>query len=168
MTSNESKLPGFEKIVPQRPWDKALLSQPAVQRLQEFCRHAAASRILVLVAMEKTHAAAEAVATELHLPLFRVDVAAIVSKYIGETEKNLERLFAAAEHSGAILFFDEADALFGKRTEVKDAHDRYANIEINFLLQKIEGYSGLVIVTTNHLPHPPVWHLPKTAAVVHG
>lgn len=95
-------------------------------------------------------------------------MAAIVSKYIGETEKNLNRLFAAAEQSGAVLFFDEADALFGKRSEVKDSHDRYANIEVNFLLQKIEEYSGLVVLTTNRLPHPPVRHLPKTAVVIHG
>ena len=73
----------------------------------------------------------------------------MVSKYIGETEKNLRRLFDAAEDGGAILFFDEADALFGKRSEVKDSHDRYANIEINYLLQRIESYRGLAILATN-------------------
>jgi SpoVK/Ycf46/Vps4 family AAA+-type ATPase len=73
----------------------------------------------------------------------------VVSKYIGETEKNLRKLFDAAEDGGAILFFDEADALFGKRSEVKDSHDRYANIEINYLLQRIEAYSGLAILATN-------------------
>jgi SpoVK/Ycf46/Vps4 family AAA+-type ATPase len=72
-----------------------------------------------------------------------------VSKYIGETEKNLRRLFDAAENGGAILFFDEADALFGKRSEVKDSHDRYANIEINYLLQRMEAYRGLAILATN-------------------
>ena len=72
-----------------------------------------------------------------------------VSKYIGETEKNLKRLFDAAEQGGAILFFDEADALFGKRTEVKDSHDRYANIEVNYLLQRMEDYRGLAILATN-------------------
>jgi SpoVK/Ycf46/Vps4 family AAA+-type ATPase len=72
-----------------------------------------------------------------------------VSKYIGETEKNLRRLFDAAENGGAILFFDEADALFGKRSEVKDSHDRYANIEINYLLQRMEAYGGLAILATN-------------------
>ena len=73
----------------------------------------------------------------------------MVSKYIGETEKNLRRLFDAAEEGGAILFFDEADALFGKRSEVKDSHDRYANIEINYLLQRMEAYRGLAILATN-------------------
>ena len=73
----------------------------------------------------------------------------MVSKYIGETEKNLRRLFDAAEDGGAILFFDEADALFGKRSEVKDSHDRYANIEINYLLQRMESYRGLAILATN-------------------
>jgi SpoVK/Ycf46/Vps4 family AAA+-type ATPase len=85
----------------------------------------------------------------LRLDLFRIDLSAVVSKYIGETEKNLRLLFDAAEDGGAILFFDEADALFGKRTEVKDSHDRYANIEINYLLQRMESYSGLAILATN-------------------
>ncbi len=93
--------------------------------------------------------AAEVIANELKLDLFRIDISAVVSKYIGETEKNLRRLFDAAEDSGAILFFDEADALFGKRSEVKDSHDRYANIEINYLLQRMESYRGLAILATN-------------------
>lgn len=93
--------------------------------------------------------AAEVVANELRLHLFRIDLSSVVSKYIGETEKNLRRLFDAAEQGGAILFFDEADALFGKRSEVKDSHDRYANIEINYLLQRMESFSGLAILATN-------------------
>ncbi|NOZ51800.1 MAG: ATP-binding protein [Gammaproteobacteria bacterium] len=93
--------------------------------------------------------AAEVIASELKLDLFRIDLSAVVSKYIGETEKNLRKLFDAAEDSGAILFFDEADALFGKRSEVKDSHDRYANIEINYLLQRIEAYRGLAILASN-------------------
>ena len=93
--------------------------------------------------------AAEVIANELKLDLFRIDISAVVSKYIGETEKNLRKLFDAAEDSGAILFFDEADALFGKRSEVKDSHDRYANIEINYLLQRMESYRGLAILATN-------------------
>jgi len=93
--------------------------------------------------------AAEVIANHLRLNLFRIDLSAVVSKYIGETEKNLRRLFDAAEDGGAILFFDEADALFGKRSEVKDSHDRYANIEINYLLQRIESYRGLAILATN-------------------
>jgi SpoVK/Ycf46/Vps4 family AAA+-type ATPase len=93
--------------------------------------------------------AAEVIATHLRLDLYRIDLSAVVSKYIGETEKNLRRLFDAAENGGAILFFDEADALFGKRSEVKDSHDRYANIEINYLLQRMESYRGLAILATN-------------------
>jgi hypothetical protein len=93
--------------------------------------------------------AAEVIANDLQLNLYRIDLSAVVSKYIGETEKNLRRLFDAAEQGGAILFFDEADALFGKRSEVKDSHDRYANIEINYLLQRIEAFSGLAILATN-------------------
>ena len=93
--------------------------------------------------------AAEVIANQLRLNLYRIDLSAVVSKYIGETEKNLRRLFDAAEDGGAILFFDEADALFGKRSEVKDSHDRYANIEINYLLQRMEAYGGLAILATN-------------------
>jgi SpoVK/Ycf46/Vps4 family AAA+-type ATPase len=93
--------------------------------------------------------AAEVLANELHLDLYRIDLSSVVSKYIGETEKNLRRVFDAAEESGAILLFDEADALFGKRSEVKDSHDRYANIEVSYLLQRMEAYRGLAILTTN-------------------
>ena len=93
--------------------------------------------------------AAEVLANALHLDLYRIDLSSVVSKYIGETEKNLRRVFDAAEDGGAILFFDEADALFGKRTEVKDSHDRYANIEINYLLQRMESYRGLAVLATN-------------------
>jgi hypothetical protein len=93
--------------------------------------------------------AAEVMANSLKLSLYRIDLSAVVSKYIGETEKNLRRLFDAAEEGGAILFFDEADAIFGKRSEVKDAHDRYANIEVNYLLQRMESYRGLAILATN-------------------
>ncbi len=93
--------------------------------------------------------AAEILANALQLDLYRIDLAGVVSKYIGETEKNLKQVFDAAEQSGAILFFDEADALFGKRTEVKDSHDRYANIEVNYLLQRMEDYRGLAILATN-------------------
>jgi hypothetical protein len=93
--------------------------------------------------------AAEILAAHLELDLYRIDLAGIVSKYVGETEKNLRRVFDAAEHSGAILFFDEADALFGTRTEVRDSHDRYANLEVNYLLQRMEDYSGLAVLATN-------------------
>jgi hypothetical protein len=92
---------------------------------------------------------AEVLANTLSLDLYRIDLSSVVSKYIGETEKNLRRVFDAAEEGGAILFFDEADALFGKRSEVKDSHDRYANIEINYLLQRMESYRGLAVLATN-------------------
>ena len=93
--------------------------------------------------------AAEVIANELGLLLYRIDLSAVVNKYIGETEKNLRRLFDAAECGGAILLFDEADALFGKRGEVKDSHDRYSNIEVNYLLQRMEAFRGLAILATN-------------------
>lgn len=93
--------------------------------------------------------AAEVIAHQLRLNLYRIDLSQVISKYIGETEKNLRKLFDAAEDGGTILFFDEADALFGKRSEVKDSHDRYANIEINYLLQRMEAYQGLAILATN-------------------
>jgi hypothetical protein len=97
--------------------------------------------------------AAEVIANALQMDLYRIDLAGVVSKYIGETEKNLSRIFREAEYSDAILFFDEADALFGKRSEVKDAHDRYANIEINYLLQQIENFEGVVVLATNMRQH---------------
>jgi AAA+ superfamily predicted ATPase len=93
--------------------------------------------------------AAQALAHELGLELFRVDLATVISKYVGETEKNLDRIFDAAQGSNAILFFDEADALFGRRSDVSDSHDRYANIEVAYLLQRMEGYDGAIILATN-------------------
>jgi SpoVK/Ycf46/Vps4 family AAA+-type ATPase len=93
--------------------------------------------------------AAEVIANELQLDLYKIDLSSVVSKYIGETEKNLAKIFTEAESSNAILFFDEADALFGKRTKVSDAHDRYANIETSYLLQKMESYAGVAILATN-------------------
>jgi hypothetical protein len=93
--------------------------------------------------------ASEAIAHELRLPLYRIDLSQVVNKYIGETEKNLKRLFDAADAAEVVLFFDEADALFGKRSEVKDAHDRYANLEISYLLERMERFKGLAILATN-------------------
>jgi hypothetical protein len=93
--------------------------------------------------------AAEIVAHELDLTVYRIDLSGVVSKYIGETERNLRRVFDAADEGGVLLLFDEADALFGKRSEVKDSHDRYANIEVNYLLQRMEDYAGIAILTTN-------------------
>jgi SpoVK/Ycf46/Vps4 family AAA+-type ATPase len=93
--------------------------------------------------------AAEVLAHELRLDVYRIDLSAVVSKYIGETEKNLRQVFDAAEEGGVLLLFDEADALFGKRGDVKESHDRYANIEVGYLLQRMESYQGLAILTTN-------------------
>jgi SpoVK/Ycf46/Vps4 family AAA+-type ATPase len=92
---------------------------------------------------------AQAIARELGLDVLRVDLASVVSKYIGETEKNLDAIFDEAERSGTVLLFDEADALFGKRSEVEDSHDRYANIEVSYLLQRLEAFNGIAIFTSN-------------------
>ncbi len=93
--------------------------------------------------------AAEVLASELELDLYRIDLSGVVSKFIGETEKNLKQVFDAAEQGGVVLLFDEAEALFGKRSEVKDSHDRYANIEVGYLLQRMESFQGVAILTTN-------------------
>jgi SpoVK/Ycf46/Vps4 family AAA+-type ATPase len=93
--------------------------------------------------------AAERIAKDLGVELIRVDLAAVVSKYIGDTTKKLDRIFEAAEKGGAVLLFDEADALFGKRSEIRDSHDRYANIDVDYLLQKMEEYPGVAILATN-------------------
>jgi SpoVK/Ycf46/Vps4 family AAA+-type ATPase len=99
-------------------------------------------------------AALAALSRETGAPAYRIDLPAVVRKYIGETEKNISRLFEDAEAIGAILFFDEADALFGKRSEVKDAHDRYANLEVGYLLGRIDAYHGIVILATNRRDAP--------------
>lgn len=150
-------------------WDHVVLPPDIVARLKQIAsaiRHralvyetwgfdgrlASGKGLLVLFAgpsgTGKTMTAG-VMARDLGLDLYKIDLSSIVSKYIGETEKNLDRIFRAAHSSNAILFFDEADALFGKRSEVKDAHDRYANIEISYLLQKIEDHDGAVILATN-------------------
>ena len=104
---------------------------------------------------------------DLHRDLYRVDLSKVIGKYIGETEKNLDRLFDAAESEGAILFFDEADALFGKRSEVKDAHDRYANIEISYFLQRLESFNGAAILATNKKENLDPAFLRRLRFVVH-
>ncbi|HEY8550338.1 MAG TPA: ATP-binding protein [Vicinamibacterales bacterium] len=111
--------------------------------------------------------AAEVIAGELGLDLYRIDLSRVVSKYIGETEKNLDRVFAAAESSSAILLFDEADALFGKRSEVRDSHDRYANVEVSYLLQKMEEYEGIAILASNLRQHLDHAFLRRLAFTVH-
>jgi AAA+ superfamily predicted ATPase len=157
------------RIVPRADFDSLVVPPEVLAQLHELCArlatremvsrewaggsvHARGAGVTALFAgpsgTGKT-LSAEAVARELGYDLYRIDLSGIVSKYIGETEKNLDRVFAAAEHANAVLFFDEADALFGKRSEVKDAHDRYANIEIAYLLQKMEQFDGLAILATN-------------------
>jgi hypothetical protein len=158
-----------QRITPQYSWDDIVLGADEMRQLREiaaqvgqrarvyeewgfFTRLSRGRGISALFAgpsgTGKTMAA-DILARDLELDLYVIDLAGVVSKYIGETEKNLRRVFDAAEQSGAILFFDEADALFGKRSEVKDSHDRYANIEVNYLLQKMEQYQGLAILSTN-------------------
>ena len=158
-----------QHIEPSANWDDLVLPDLQRRRLHEMAAHvrqrgkvyeewgfaAKGARGLGISALfagasgtGKT-LAAEVLASELRLDLYRIDLSQVVSKYIGETEKNLRRVFDAAEEGGAILLFDEADALFGKRSEVKDSHDRYANIEVSYLLQRMEAYRGLAILTTN-------------------
>jgi ATPase family protein associated with various cellular activities (AAA)/winged helix domain-containing protein len=162
-------IPGMARIEPKAVWNDLVLPAQALESLRTLCsqvrhRHQVheawgferkSSRGLGIAALfhgasgtGKT-LAAEVVASTLGLDLYLVDLSRVVSKYIGETEKNLARIFDAAQASGGVLFFDEADALFGKRTEVRDSHDRYANIEVSYLLQRIEAYSGLSILTSN-------------------
>ncbi|MFB3764643.1 MAG: ATP-binding protein [Methanotrichaceae archaeon] len=164
------KMEGLAQLIePSAAWDDLVLPQPQIQILREIAihvRHKAkvyetwgfehkGSRGLGISALFSGSSgtgktmAAEVLAGELRLDIYRVDLSRVVSKYIGETEKNLRKIFDAAEGSGAILLFDEADALFGKRSEVRDSHDRYANIEISYLLQRMEAYRGLAILTTN-------------------
>lgn len=161
------------KVEPIYGWDDLVLPDDQLEQLRELCNQAR-FRHLVLGewGFDRKHShgkgiatlfsgppgtgktmAAEVVAGELALDLYKIDLSQVVSKYIGESEKNLDRVFAAAEDSNAILFFDEADALFGKRSEVRDSHDRYANLEISYLLQKMEEYEGVSILATNMRSH---------------
>ncbi|MFD0744915.1 ATP-binding protein [Phytohabitans flavus] len=155
------------RVRPRRGWDDLILPAEEAAQLRELAaRHRGretvygqwqfsplpSAGVVALFAgpsgTGKT-LAAEVVAGDLGLDLYKVDLSAVVSKYIGETEKNLERIFGAAAAGDLVLFFDEADALFGKRSEVSDAHDRYANIEVAYLLQRLETYEGLVVLATN-------------------
>ena len=161
---------GAVKVTPRYGWQDLIIPGERLALLRGICVHArnrgqigpvrgvggrlfSRKGLLALFAGSagsgKTMAA-EVIANDLGLDLYRIDLSQVVSKYIGETEKNLDRIFAAAEASRAVLYFDEADALFGRRTEVRDSHDRYANIEINYLLQKLESYEGVAILATNH------------------
>ena len=109
---------------------------------------------------------AEFIASKLGLPLYRIDLGALVSEYIGETEKNLAQLLESRALAQAVLFFDEADALFGKRTRVADAHDRFANSESTYLLQQLQAYAGVIILATNREPRIDQDGLPKLDLVI--
>ncbi|WP_029632203.1 ATP-binding protein [Zavarzinella formosa] len=111
--------------------------------------------------------AAEAIAHSVGKDLYKIDLTTVVSKYIGETEQKLEQVFLAAEATQAVLFFDEADSLLGKRSEVKDAHDRYANLEVSYLLQRMERYDGLIILATNLPGNLDSAFVRRMAAIVH-
>lgn len=144
-------------------WSDPALAPRTGAQLRELVRHAeqhagTADRLAGAIGTTALFAgpsgtgktlAAALIGKALDLDVYRVDLGAVVSKYIGETEKNLAGVFAAAQEAGAVLFFDEADALFGKRSDVKDAHDRYANIEVSYLLQKLEEFNGVAIVACN-------------------
>lgn len=158
-----------ERIVPRAGWDDLVLPDLQRQILQgmaaqvrqrpvvfdhwdfagRFPRGSGLSALFVGPSGTGKTLAAEVIARDLQLDLYRIDLSAVVSKYIGETEKNLRRVFDAAEMGGVVLLFDEADALFGKRSEVRDAHDRHANIEVSYLLQRLETFRGIAILTSN-------------------
>ncbi|MCP4662010.1 MAG: ATP-binding protein [bacterium] len=167
--SNQRLLAYAQKIVPKYGWDDIVLTPETRNQLREICaairyrrtvygrwgfeeKFSVGNGVNALFAgpsgTGKTMSA-EIIAGDLELDLYKIDLSCVVSKYVGETERNLEKIFDEAETSNSILFFDEADALFGKRSEIKDAHDRYANIEINYLLQKMDDYEGIVILATN-------------------
>lgn len=158
-----------QKITPHYQWDDIVLPPDRLQQLREICNYVKYSALVYQqwgfdgkLSMGKglnalfagpsgtgKTMAAEIIAGELGLDMYKIDLSGVISKFIGETEKNLAHIFTEAETSNAILFFDEADALFGKRSEVRDSHDRYANIEISYLLQRMEEYDGVVILATN-------------------
>jgi SpoVK/Ycf46/Vps4 family AAA+-type ATPase len=138
------------------------LPPATVAQLQTMVSEVSAAKMTSAVALlvgatgSSAAATASAIAAGLRRRVLRVDLSAIVSKYIGETEKNLDHALAAADPATVVLFFDEADALFGKRSEVKDAHDRYADIEVNYLMQRLESFAGLAIVAVSGEPNPAV------------
>lgn len=157
-----------KRIIPSVTWEELILPDEQLRQLQEIVQRARFAHVVedwgykerisnmhgvsALFSGESGTGktlSAQVIAKELGLVMYRIDLSAVVSKYIGETEKNLSRIFTEAHSSNAILFFDEADALFGKRSEVKDARDRYANIEVAYLLQQIEDYDGVAIMATN-------------------
>jgi SpoVK/Ycf46/Vps4 family AAA+-type ATPase len=158
-----------ERIVPRAQWDQLVLPEPQLRLLrmltaqlrrrsrvlddwgfaQQSGRGLGTAALFAGPSGTGKTMAAEVIAGTLALDLYRIDLSQVVSKWLGETEKNLAQLFDAADAGGAVLLFDEADALFGKRSEVRDSHDRYANIEVSFLLQRLETYRGLAVLATN-------------------
>ncbi|QNI36721.1 AAA family ATPase [Edaphobacter albus] len=152
-------MPFIRTTQPVRSLSTLALSQAAFKQLHAVASSARSGKrvdpLLLTGDRSRALAAAEAIAHEAGRELMRVDLSAVVSKYIGETEKNLERIFRAASSSGAILFFDEADVLFNKRTEVKDSHDRYANTELNELLRRLGSFSDTVIFGAVSSAEPP-------------
>ena len=169
LQSNRKLVTLAQKITPHYKWDDIVLPSDRMEQLKEICNYVKYRSLVYdkwgfdsTLSMGKglnalfagpsgtgKTMAAEIMAGELGLDLYKIDLSSVVTKYIGETEKNLARIFAEAETSNSILFFDEADALFGRRSEVRDSHDRYSNIEISYLLQKMEEYVGVVILATN-------------------
>jgi len=169
LQSNRKLATLAQKITPHYKWNDIILPSDRLEQLKEICNYVKYrslvydewgfdSKLSMGKGLNALFAgpsgtgktmAADIMAEELGLDLYKIDLSSVVSKYIGETEKNLARIFAEAETSNAILFFDEADALFGRRSEIRDSHDRYANIEISYLLQKMEEYEGIVILATN-------------------
>jgi SpoVK/Ycf46/Vps4 family AAA+-type ATPase len=161
------------KVIKGKRTKTAVKKKSAGQKKATLVRRAKKSKatsVAVLVLSGSTalrrRKAAETLAETLKVDLFRVDLSAVVSKYIGETEKNLNGVFDKAEASGAILFFDEADALFGAGSKGNDVHDRYANAEIDHLLQRIESHNGIVILTTNGKPRIDQAFTSRTQVVV--
>lgn len=147
------------KTTSARPLSSLKLPPEALGKLRGVASAATtaavSSTLLLSGNPSNTNATAEALAHETGRTLVRIDLAAVTSKYVGETEKNLDRILASADPSSSILFFDEADALFGKRTDVKDSHDRYANAEMSYLLQRIESFPGLVVFARQSDEEPP-------------
>jgi SpoVK/Ycf46/Vps4 family AAA+-type ATPase len=145
----------LRRIIPSLPLSSLDFPADTLGQLQRVANElgagmppTSATGLLLSGSSASSALAAEAVAHALGRDLLRVDLGAVVSKYIGETEKNLDRILETTDPARSILFFDEADALFGERTEVQDSHDRYANIEVSYLLQRLESFSGLFIFAT--------------------
>jgi SpoVK/Ycf46/Vps4 family AAA+-type ATPase len=175
------------KIEPMTTWHRLVLPDDVTAQLHELVQRAAAQvRVMDTWGFAQTLSrgkgttalfagpsgtgktmAAEIIARDLGVDLYQIDLSSVVSKYIGETEKNLDRIFRAAEDANAVLFFDEADALFGKRSEVRDSHDRYANLEISYLLQRMEAYDGLAILATNLREHLDDAFTRRLSMIVH-